>query len=86
MGSGRAGIQGGTGLLGQLTFPASGVIYVDAQIAIYSTDRHPLYGPVCEPIWKVSGSASVISSELILLESLVGRSPPQSFMDSPVRY
>ena len=25
-------------------------------------------------------------SELILLESLVGRSPPQSFMDSPVRY
>jgi hypothetical protein len=25
-------------------------------------------------------------SELILLESLVGRSPPQSFMESPVRY
>ena len=25
-------------------------------------------------------------AELILLESLVGRSPPQSFMDSPVRY
>src|SRR6266853_694864 len=25
-------------------------------------------------------------SELILLESLAGRSPPQSFMDSPVRY
>ena len=33
--------------------------------------------------------ASVVNhtdSELILLESLVGRSPPRSFMDSPVRY
>jgi hypothetical protein len=30
--------------------------------------------------------ANHTDSELILLESLVGRSPPQSFMESPVRY
>ena len=30
--------------------------------------------------------ANHTDSELILLESLVGRSPPQSFMGSPVRY
>ena len=33
-----------------------------------------------------AGVANHTDSELILLESLVGRSPPQSFMDSPVRY
>ncbi len=30
--------------------------------------------------------ANHTDSELILLESLAGRSPPQSFMESPVRY
>ena len=58
--------------MGSIALPTSGLIYVDAQIAIYSSDGHPLYAPVCSPIWKVSGPAYVVSSELILLETLVG--------------
>lgn len=58
--------------MGALILPASGLIYVDAQIAIYSTDIHPVYAPLCEPIWKLGGTATVVSSELILLETLVG--------------
>lgn len=58
--------------MGTLILPPSGMIYADAQIAIYSSDRHPLYAPVCAPIWQVSGATSVVSSELILLETLVG--------------
>src|SRR2546430_6724068 len=41
-------------------------------MAITTPDGHPLYGRACEPIWKVSGTAAVVSSELILLETLVG--------------
>src|SRR5947209_1053463 len=48
------------------------MIYVDAQIVIYSTDRHPVYEALCRPIWEPHSSLSVVSSELILLETLVG--------------
>ena len=58
--------------MGTLILPTSGMIYADAQIAIYSSDHHPLYGPVCVPIWQVTGTVAVVSSELILLETLVG--------------
>ncbi len=30
-----------------------------------------MYAPVCDPIWKVAGTSVVVSSELILLETLV---------------
>jgi hypothetical protein len=56
----------------------------------YSTRHHEspryIYGDGRE---RAIAPASVVNhtdSELILLESLVGRSPPQSFMESPVRY
>ncbi len=58
--------------MGTLILPTSGMIYTDAQIAIYSSDYHPIYAPVCAPIWQTSGAVSVVSSELILLEMLVG--------------
>jgi predicted nucleic acid-binding protein len=48
------------------------MIYADAQIAIYSSDNHPLYASVCAPVWQVGGAASVVASDLILLEILVG--------------
>ena len=57
--------------MGTLILPASGMIYADAQIAIYSSDSHPRYAAVCAPVWQVSGTTSVVSSELILLEILV---------------
>jgi len=34
--------------------PASGMIYTDAQIAIYSSDNHPLFASVCAPVWQVA--------------------------------
>jgi predicted nucleic acid-binding protein len=52
----------------------SGLVYVDAQIAIYTVDVHPAYAPVCDPLWKSAqaGVFTVVSSELTLMETLVG--------------
>src|SRR5258707_1423060 len=56
----------------------------------YSTRHHEspryIYGNGREQAIVPSSVANSTDSELILLEALVGRSPPQSFMDSPVRY
>jgi len=56
----------------------------------YSTRHHEspryIYGNGRERAIVPASVANHTDSELILLESLVGRSPPQSFMDSPVRY
>jgi predicted nucleic acid-binding protein len=60
--------------VGSLTLPGSGLVYADAQIAIYSVDRHPVYAPLCDPLWRAaqSGTFTVVSSELTLMETLVG--------------
>ena len=60
--------------MGLLTLPAAGPVYADAQIAIYTVDRHPLYGPVCDPLWQAAqnGVITIITSELTLMETLVG--------------
>ena len=58
--------------MGSLALPTSGLIYADAQIVIYSTDGHPLYAPVCRPVWQTNGEAVTVSSELTLAETLVG--------------
>jgi hypothetical protein len=56
----------------------------------YSTRHHDspryIYGDGRERAITPASVANHADSELILLESLVGRSPPQSFMDSPVKY
>jgi predicted nucleic acid-binding protein len=59
--------------LGTLTLPASGTVYADAQIVIYTIDKHSLYAAVCRPLWEAvrSGQVTVVSSDLILLETLV---------------
>lgn len=59
--------------MGLLTLPAFGSVYVDAQIAIYTVDIHPVYAPICKPLWKsvAAGLTQVVSSELILVETLV---------------
>ena len=56
--------------MGSLTLPASGLVYADAQITIYSSDGHATYAPICLPIWK-PGGITVITSELTLLETLI---------------
>jgi hypothetical protein len=35
--------------MGSLTLPSSGPVYADAQIFIYSVERHPAYAPVLRP-------------------------------------
>ena len=60
--------------MGSLKLPNSGNVYVDANIVLYSVDVHPVYFPICLPVWESaqSGAISVVSSELILVETLVG--------------
>jgi predicted nucleic acid-binding protein len=57
--------------VGSLILPASGLVYADAQIAIYSADAHPVYAPLCRPLWQ-PGAVTVVTSELTLMETLVG--------------
>jgi predicted nucleic acid-binding protein len=60
--------------MGSLTLPPSGPVYADAQIFIYSVEKHPTYGPLLRPLWEsvARGDLEVVSSELTLLEVLVG--------------
>ncbi len=56
--------------MGTVSLPATGLVYVDAQIAIYSADSHPRYAAACAPLWR-PGRTVAVSSELTLLETLV---------------
>lgn len=60
--------------MGSLNLPASGLVYADAQVAIYTVDKHPTYASVCKPLWEAvrAGKITAISSELTLMETLVG--------------
>ena len=60
--------------MGELTLPPAGPVYADAQIFIYSVEKHPIYAPLLRPLWEsvARGDLEVVSSELTLLESLVG--------------
>ena len=57
-----------------LSLPASGVVYVDTSIVIYSVETHAVYWPVLKSLWEAArnGAITAISSELIVLETLVG--------------
>jgi predicted nucleic acid-binding protein len=60
--------------VGLIALPASGLVCVDAQIAIYTVDVHPRYAPTCRPLWDAvkAGTVTAVSSELTLMETLVG--------------
>lgn len=59
--------------MGSLTFPAQGLVYLDAQGFIYSVEQHPVYQPLLRPLWAAvqAGRIEVVTSELTLLETLV---------------
>ena len=59
--------------MGSLVLPSSGQVYVDAQICIYTVERHVKYAPVLQPLWVAAraGQVTVVTSELSILESLV---------------
>lgn len=60
--------------MGRLVLPVGGEVYVDAQVPIYTADVHPTYAPVLRPLWDagVAGTLQIVSSELTLMETLVG--------------
>jgi predicted nucleic acid-binding protein len=60
--------------MGSIALPESGVIAVDANIVIYTVEKHPQNGPILRPLWEsvAAGKLVVVISELILLETLVG--------------
>lgn len=60
--------------MGSLIIPAAGLVYADAQTIIYTVEKHPIYFPVLLPLWYAvqSTTIEVVSSELSLLETLVG--------------
>jgi len=59
--------------MGQLILPASGFVYLDANIIIYSVEKIEPYRTLLQPLWKAAqyGQFIIISSELTLLETLV---------------
>ncbi len=60
--------------MGSLILPSSGPVYADAQIFISSVEKHPISAPLLRPLWESVARADleVVSSELTLLEALVG--------------
>ena len=60
--------------MGSLTIPASGLVYADTQAVIYSVETHAPYWSLLQPLWQAAqaGSITIVSSELTLMETLVG--------------
>src|SRR5262249_25587905 len=64
----------GTRLMGTLTVPSSGLVCIDTMTLIYTVERYPAYWPILQPLWQAAqaGSIEIVSSELTILEALVG--------------
>jgi predicted nucleic acid-binding protein len=60
--------------MGTLTLPASGCVYIDTMTLIYTVERYPAYLPLLAPLWQAAqaGAIEIVSSELTLMEALVG--------------
>lgn len=59
--------------MGQLIIPDGAIVYLDTAPIIYSIERHIDYWQLLIPLWQKiqTGSISLISSELLILECLV---------------
>jgi predicted nucleic acid-binding protein len=59
--------------VGTLTLPVSGLVYLDANPIIYTVEKHPVYGPLLQPLWQAAQARTieVVTSELALMETLV---------------
>lgn len=59
--------------MGSIALPIAGSVYVDTPIVIYTVQQHPVYAPLCRPLWQAAeaGSLTVVSSDLTVLETLV---------------
>ncbi len=59
--------------MGPLSLSAGQLVYVDAQVVIYSVEQRGAWKPALEPLWAAyqAGTVDVVTSELSLLEVLV---------------
>lgn len=59
--------------MGSLTVPASGMVYFDSDALIHSVEKVAPYEALLLPVWQAArtGTISVVSSQLALLEVLV---------------
>lgn len=59
--------------MGSLSLLDDSVVYMDTSVAIYSVEQVEGYAALLQPLWNnlQTGNLRVLSSELILLESLV---------------
>ena len=74
-----------------LCYGAADIASADGKVKdSYSTTHHEspryIYGDRREQAIIPASVSNHTDAELIMLEALVGRSPPQGFMDSPIRY
>jgi predicted nucleic acid-binding protein len=60
--------------MGAMTLPSSGLVYLETTAVIYTVERYPTYWPLLEPLWMTAQTQAIeiVSSELTLLEALVG--------------
>ena len=60
--------------MGVIALPPSGCVYIDTMTLIYTVEQYPTYWPLLEPMWLAAqtGTITIVSSELILMEALVG--------------
>jgi len=60
--------------VGTLILPGSGLVYLDANPIIYTVEKHPVFGPLLQPLWQAAKARTieVVSSDLVLMEVLVG--------------
>ena len=59
--------------MGSMNLPSAGTVYLDANCAIYSVEKHPDYWPLLIPVWQAAASKSIeiITSDLTLMETLI---------------
>jgi len=59
--------------MGALILPVTGLVYIDANAAIYSVEKIEPYWNLLQPLWGAAqaGHVTIISSELLFFETLV---------------
>jgi predicted nucleic acid-binding protein len=59
--------------MGLLTLPQGSLVFIDANVVIYSAEKIEPYRSLLQPMWEAAkaGEIALIGSELLLLETLV---------------
>lgn len=57
--------------MGRLEFPESGKFYLDTSPIIYSVEQVKPYDALMQPVWESADDVHLVSSNLVLLETLV---------------